>query len=319
MKHSIRLTRSALLLAASALILTSCHTDDVTITPSGQQPDRSAVHGLMAPLRSTPQTFTVTAGTSSRIIGAKGTVVRFYPSSFKNAAGATVTSGSVQVSLIEATRPGAMIANRATTASGSDLLQSGGEVYITATQNGQALSAGKYGLSFAQPAASSTPMNIYVGNRNNADSVVTWGTPVGTTAQSTRYDSSSGSFGYFYQFDSVSDFTWINCDYKFSSTAPRTDVTMTPPDTSFNNGNSMVWLVIPSLNAAMYAYGTTDKKFLAQQIPTGTVFKVFMVTNKNGNWYYTLTNDQTAVANHQLSLSPAAATLSQILTSLAAL
>src|SRR6187402_3128164 len=104
--HSAAL--SAFLFLLSLTTLSSCHKDlsgPVVYLPGY---DPTGLHALMAPLRSPPQTFSVTAGTYSAIEGTGGTDLRFYPHSFKAADGSLVTSGKVDISLEEMYKPGEM-------------------------------------------------------------------------------------------------------------------------------------------------------------------------------------------------------------------
>src|SRR5690606_33285999 len=111
---------------AAALLIGACNKNDT-------EPGPSELNELFESLRSPAQSFTVTAGTEQTITGAQGTKIIFYPNSFKDAAGNTLSSGSVNISLTEVYTPGQMIAHRTTTTTNDDrLLTSGGQVLITA-------------------------------------------------------------------------------------------------------------------------------------------------------------------------------------------
>jgi hypothetical protein len=302
------------ILAAGILLITACHktpdttntntvtpvitsttttTPTGTVTPTGTTYDLTKLNQLFAGLKSTPQTFYVAAGSSHSIMGSQGTVVNFYPHSFKDGSGHIITSGTVQIKLIEIYNPGAMISNRATTVTANGLLQSAGEVYISATMNGQEVYANKYGLAFNQAAASQQKMAIFYGNNNNKDSVITWS--VGDTTKSYNIawgtvNDSAGMASIFYQFDSCTNFNWVNCDH-FSSYQPITDVQVTMPDTSFNPSNTQVFIVFTNLNCAvhcsMYNAAThTFSLYSGYYVPVGENGYIVATSNKTGNYYY---------------------------------
>src|SRR5579871_1803946 len=171
-----------------------------------------SLNQLFADLRYKPQNFNVTAGKYAILFGANGTLLRFYENSFKDANGNILTGGTVNLQLIEMYNPGDMICNRATTLSNGQLLQSGGEVMITATMNGQAVYANKYCIGFRQSTASTQRMQLFYGNTSNADSVTMWAisdtTKPENIANGTKTDSSLYIFQG-YVFDSCSNFTSI--------------------------------------------------------------------------------------------------------------
>ena len=320
---------SPLLLAAAALlIIGACKKDTTNNTP--QPPagySKKGLKQLFSPLQPGKQSFTVTAGTHSTIVGAAGTKLTFYPNSFLTATGQPVTSGTVQIQLIEATRIGSMIGARAITTAGGKLLRSGGEVYISATMNGQALTANKYGVGFKQAGYSSQPMGLYVGNANNEDSVVTWDGPFtgnGTTSNGTITDSLQGPNGWYHQFDSCTSFNWINCDYFYNSTATLTNVSAVTPDTSFNVSNTSVFLVFPSINSVTYmgTYATGSHTFSLNAsyfVPVGMNVHLVGISAKNGNLYYGELLNQTTTASMSVPLPLQQQTLSYIQSHLAAL
>jgi hypothetical protein len=300
---------AALLALLCLLIILSCKRDNSDVKPLETAPAGRYV--LMAPLRSAPQTFTVTAGVYSTIVGAKRTVIYFNPTSFRAADGSTLTSGIVNITLEEMYRPGEMIANCASTNFNGSPLVSGGQIHIVATQNGQTLEANYYDLRFPQPAPSTQPMNLYIGGRNN-DSVVVWSDffryPI---AARTAFDSINNVC---YLFDSVTSFNWLNCDHFYSDPSPKTDLTVALPDTTFNPSNTFVWIVFPSINSVscLGLYSVPNSSFGFESMPIGIKFHIIEITNKNGNWYYAEQLNQTAVKDHKLSLLPQAKTLDEI-------
>jgi hypothetical protein len=188
--------------------------------PPGSLTPGSQLNKLFKDLRSVPERQCVTAGVSQTVTFKKGTKLIFYPNSFKDKAGNIITSGTVCLEVTEMYKPGDMIANRATTMSDEGILQSGGQVYIKATKNGEEVFANKYGIAYLQPAPSEQPMNLYYGDRSNSDSLVIWTSAnislAGTSTTKTTKTSDSVGLGYLYPmhyvFDSCSKLQFINCD-----------------------------------------------------------------------------------------------------------
>lgn len=263
---------------------------------------------LTAPFRKAPQAFQVTAGMYSKIIGAGGTVINFYPASFRDVDGRTVSSGSVDISLEEIYRPGEMIANSASTVCQGFPLISGGQINLVARKNGQVLYAGYYGIAFRQPASSTQPMFIYAGARNTVDSVAEWYEPVGRMIDRTNVDSLR-SIDPYYQFDSVTNFNWINCDYFNDATVLRTKLTARMPDKSFNPSNTYVWLIFPSINSVSYlsAFDINEATLnlpTHYYVPEGFKFHIVSISNINGNWLYSEQRNLTVQHNHVVSVTP---------------
>ena len=226
-------------------------------TPTGSYQN---IAELLTAMKSTPQNFNVEAGSAHTIVGAKGTVINFYPNSFLDIKGNPITSGTINIQLTEMTSPGEMIANGSTTMTTTQyILQSGGEVNITATMNGQSVKANRYGIGFPQSAPSTKPMQLYFGvtgslqtsnligtslvNWNTADSVRT-----GTSSQGTvNVDSSLAKILYYnsyYIFDSCTNFGWINCDHVFTQPTTEMTINIVLPDKSFDPTNTMFFIVI---------------------------------------------------------------------------
>lgn len=132
---------------------------------------------LFAGLRTEPFKFSVDAGVQSVGYGPQGTKLVFYPHSFKDASGNIISSGKIDIELTEMYTSGSMIGNNAVTTCNGQLLRSGGQVKIKATQNGKEVYANKYGIGFKQPDASSNPMELFYSNNNSLDSTTVWEEP----------------------------------------------------------------------------------------------------------------------------------------------
>jgi hypothetical protein len=294
--------------------------------PTSQAGLKIPAYTLFAELRSTPQVYCITAGIPQSVTGTKGTILRFYPNSFKYANGNTVTDGTVCIELVEMLTPGAMIANMATTQTTDyNMLQSGGQVIIKATKNGEILYANKYGISMPQPAASTLSMDLYYGNRNNADSVLLWrpldpatsgGT--GTTATGTEEDTTS----IIYIFDSSTEFNGVNLDRFLSFSLPRTKLKFNLPDTSFSILNTCIFLIFPEINGLVHLeqknrIGGVSYFSSNTEISVGQTFNYVAISKKaNGKYYYYEKTNYTIPENMNVDVTLTEQSLEYITTQL---
>ncbi|GAA4466782.1 hypothetical protein GCM10023093_21420 [Nemorincola caseinilytica] len=315
----MRSVYSILILAAIALIGTqACQktkntnntgvlSDASSSMPASAPPsyggNGSGLNKLFRELRYRPETKCITAGKLQTITFGKGTRLTFYPNSFKDGAGRTITSGTVCLEVIEMPKPGDMIANRATTISaGNTILTSGGQVHIKATKGGETVYARKYGIAFKQAASSMQPMALYYGNTNNTDSLVIWGgsssvtgafEPGTTDTLPPPPGDTTGGYGlgFWYQFDSCTDFNWINCDYFYATTAAKTQVKVIVADTGANGSNTQVFMAIPAINAALplYYQSGAPLTYKTADIPEGLTASVVVIMKKNMQYYYSET------------------------------
>ncbi len=309
----------AILCALTVTLVVSCSKNYHRGDPDpvlGEEASYVDLNKVFSALRSTPQHFTVQAGVETEIVGAQGTRMLFYENSFRDAAGNTITSGTINIDLVEMYKAGDMIANRAPTMTSSgDMLESGGEIDITATKDGKEVFTNGYGLSFKAAAVDSQQMQLFFANTNNEDSVLVW-TMADTSSRTFRMSHRQGQKANgttctgvqcLYVFDTCTKFRKINCD-RFSSIPnnQKTDIAVILPDTSFItnrmsvNGryaraiNTEVYLVFPTINSCMKLgeYGSyrarriTDTVLTDQKVPIGWPYKVAIVTYKDGKYYY---------------------------------
>jgi hypothetical protein len=306
--------RNTSLFCIAIVVAFSCKKN--TDNTSTLQPATVPLNQLFDNLRSTPQTFTVTAGRDTVVFGSQGTMLHFYPNSFKNASGAIITSGSIDLKLVEMYKPGDMIRNRATTMQGKNLLTSGGQIDLRATINGQKVYANKYGIGYFQNNASATPMmELFYGNVNNVDSVVNWEAKDTTLERDIAWLGDMNGRNYIttaygrpwmgYVFDSASDLEYTNCDAFYYSDSPKVSVTAIMPDATFTPENTQVYLVLPTINCAMstvqstssYNFGTARYNASEKAInminegqtnivPSGMKYILIVIANKSGQYYY---------------------------------
>ena len=302
-------------LGALLLFVASCHKTDykangepALVNVSGSSTDKTGLNKLFSALRPAPATLTVTAGIYQVVRAPQGTKLTFYPNSFTDKSGKVISSGTIQIAITEMYRPGAMIANRATTTGNGNILKSGGQVYITATKNGADVSVNKYGLGFIATQPGHQTMALFYGNTSNADSLATW--PIaksdfGMITSGTIIDTmllyivdTSGSvidttaiYRNYNQFDSTTSLSWVNCDFYLDSGGTLCNVAVIPSDTSFNASNTEIFIVLPGYDAvaAVNNYDATTHTFTmnnAYKLYAGIVADVIAIGSKGGNLYY---------------------------------
>ncbi len=265
-------------------------------------------------LKDAPQTFSGQAGGNWTIIGQKGTRVHFNPQSFKDAAGNYVTSGTIDIELIETPKAKDMLLNKTITMTGSNLLQSGGSIHIKATQNGQELVAGRYGIDFIQDAPSADDMSIFQGVTDQTTGFTSWFDGATNTQQGTRQD----SIGSFFQFDSVNNFNWINCDRFYYDPGPKTNITININGATFLPNGVITFIIFPEINGVtnMYPFSTTDFSTVnlggSYRAPVG-IKAHFVTLGKEGNdYYYGSSTNQTINNAHTGSVTVSKMTAAQI-------
>lgn len=278
--------------------------------------DSSPATGLDAMfnnLKTASQTFTVEAGTNDTIKGSKGTLVIFYPGSFVDANGNAITSGSINIELNEIYKPGEMILNRVNTVTNEDnLLTSGGQIHIKATRGSNQVKTTGYGIGFRQDDPSADPMAIFYGGPRSQfetsvsnDNTIIWGNDSSLNIKGT----SNITNQYFFLFDSVTNFGWVNCDFFIDDPRPRTNMELTL-SSSFDNMNTQVFIVMPEYNSVLSprTYNGGTKTFglgtnVSYHIPIGMDIKIVTLATI-GDKYYLEVLETTTTAGMSTALTP---------------
>jgi hypothetical protein len=305
-----------------ALSFSACSNNDKSpVDPA----NTNTLQGLFQQIQETPQSFTVNAGTTQTITGARGTVITFNPQSFKNSAG-IIASGTVNIQLTEAYTPGQMIMNGVvTTTMNHKLLSSGGCVNIVATVNQLVVQANNYSISFKQPAMSNNPMSLFTGTTTSELTGANRIWNDDSTATVPRANKDSLNQNFFYTFDTCVNFNWINCDYFYSALDPKTDIKIVMPDSSYNASNTQVFVIFPDLNfvSTLYTYDATTHAFsfgyAGYYLPVGTNIKVFIVGGKNNAFFMDYQQNISVTNNMTITSSPVTHTKTDIQTLLSGL
>ncbi len=294
---------------------------------SGAAEGTAAIAGLLDSVGARPQVFTVTAGVASSKAGAQGTVLNFYPNSFKDANGNIITSGNVTVTVTEMYSAADALANKTSCLSGGELLRSGGQVKITATMNGQTVYANKYGIGFKQTTASSQPMNLFYGAADpGSNGQMVWENGGDTTSRGSTADATVNTTdGTYYFFDSCTHFDFINCDHFAGEGSGNSSypISVIIADTSFTPTNTVIYLVFPSIKSVIsyrsfdYKYWTLDSLYRLEKIayfpygdrrpifPNNLTYKIAAIANKKNQYYYFETSGKVAdTSRYQVTFTP---------------
>jgi hypothetical protein len=310
--QAILVATSCVLLVASSCRRTNDSTSSTTVEPNATDLTQAQAIEALKSLKSTPQNFTVAAGVQKRIKGAEGTLVTFYPNSFKDKNGVTITSGNIDIQLTEIYKQGDMIANRTSTTTGDGVLKSGGEIDIRASKNGEEVFANKYGIGFKAAAPMAQPMELYFGEKNTADSITTWGirkTGQGGSVTGTGYITDPALMlleAPYFLFDSCTDFKLINCDHPYDASSAYINVQLVFPDNSFKVAQGDLSIAFPSLNVMTimssfnYNSSTHTMKFQGWA-PTAISCKFSLIIPKNLSSFYYF--EQSGVATDGVTLT----------------
>ena len=286
------------ILFLGAISMTSCTNDE---TPNTEIPNIPATATEFATVRTEAltklkQEFTITEASGSVTLtsakGVKLTINRDYLR--KN--GLAVT-GPIKIEYVELFDKGHMLAANKPTmglmANGDkNLLISGGEFYIKATQDGVALET-IANMTLLVPAnltgVVDNEMKLWIGNtedkenlvwRDATDAAGTNGGKGGVQGEGNNYYVSFGNFG------------WTNVDKFYSDPRPRTTILADAPD-GYDNTNSAIYLSYDGegQNALAKLDTYTAAGLFSEhygQIPIGLACHVIFATEDNGQWRWAI-------------------------------
>ena len=202
-------------------------------------------------------------------------------------AGGQAVSCSIDVRTILLKKKGDMIRMDRPTISNGNVLVSGGSFYLDIKKDGAPVSlSGTIGIQYADTNLSSS-MKLFSGDTTNAKQF-NW-IPLADSSISTD------SVGYSVITQKLN---WLNCDYFYDTTAPKTMVAASLPN-YFTNATTTAFLAFNDMRSVVGMYGTAaTKQFSSGSIPTGKAVTVIAVS-KQGNDYY---------MGHQTTITAAPAT-----------
>ena len=282
------------LVVLATVALTSCSKDD----SNTNTPPSSAQFGVIrqTALDNITQHFTMTAEDGiTTFTSTKGVSITINGSGLRK--NGNPVTGNVDIEYVELFDKGSMLVTNKPTMGvlpngDKNLLISGGEFMIKATQTGVALTTVS-GIDLVIPTAltdgTDNSMALWTGNTDNAEDLA-WdqqepgtGGPQGGNIgfEQNAYNAHFGNFG------------WTNVDRFYSDPRPKTTLLSSVP-TGYNNTNCAVYLSYDGEGqnalAKLDTYNSTTKKFSEHygQIPIGLECHVIFATEDNGQWRYAI-------------------------------
>jgi hypothetical protein len=281
------------LLFLATISLVSCNNDENIETPATAT-DFANVREVA--LEKITQKFTITAEDGAiTLTSAKGVKININGNCLtKN--GNPVT-GDVEIEFVELFDKGNMlVTNKPTMGIMGDgnrnLLISGGEFFIKATQGGVALETG-CNISLQVPTALTDGvdnlMTLWNGVIDDEGNLAWEDARKVDTANGGKGGVEAGQNSYYVSFG---NFGWTNVDRFYSDPRPKTTILADAPD-GYDNTNSSIYLSYDGEgNNALAKLDTYTAAGLFSehygQIPIGLACHVIFVTEDNGNWRYAI-------------------------------
>lgn len=287
-----------------ALAVTSCKKEENDTPDSPVVNNTTNINQVFQDyLNSKTQSFTVDAATPNTIIGNQGTTIYLSGNNFGDVSGNPI-SGNVDIELVEVYNKSDMVLLNKTTlySDGGTTapLISGGEFYISASQNGQELTV--INPINVSTAATNTPnwnMQMFDGVVDN-DGVIVWQNPTNDSV-TVAVDSTQG---FYYDFSFDGDYNWVNCDYFMNTGGPQTSVTVNVPSIC-DDQNTIVHLVFVNENGVTSLYNYSNHTFSTGSyytLPEGMDVYFLVITDDNGQLKYAVQNN-TLTTNHVETIS----------------
>lgn len=253
------------------------------------------------------QKFNGTAAAAFSITGTKGMKFDFPANAFLDAAGNPV-AGNVVISLKEVLSKRDIVLSGKVTQSNGQLLITGGEFQILASQNGQALKLNPaVAVAVSVPTTFNTdPMNLFVW-APTAASDSTW-----VLDQKSRVATTTN----FYQFN-LPNFGWINCDYFYNNPNPKTTITASPvyAGTAPSIKDQRAYMVfddIKSVAGLPFVLAINKHQSYLNSMPIGLKGKLIIISTDVNDVIYFGHLDFTVSADLHLNVPVAPATAAQI-------
>lgn len=277
--------KTLFVLLCSALVA-GCRKETDTAAPATNatvQPSMAAMRThFTAQRQAETQSFTFSGVGGGYFVSAHGTLLSVAPMAFRDAAGAPVT-GPVTIELVEAYEVSDMLRlNLQTVAVDGDqrtALQSGGELRLRATSNGEQLAVVEQGVLIHVPNQQTVQgMRPYVGEEDD-NGTVRWGetgedlldtTFIYTDNTGAVQVADSGYTGWWPPPPPIwPPYTMFNIDHPLPLSGGGTDVTVNLTNAPIDWGTN-VFLVMPSLDCMVYfEVGTITERSAGCLVPLG--------------------------------------------------
>lgn len=309
--------KSLLIVSALATItFFSCKKEN-NITTEAPIPATASLSQLFSEKAAPKQIFTIDASQYQTITGLKGTKLNFQPGSFKNLSG-QVVSGNVTVEMREIYSKADMIFSKAQTVSNGQILVSGGELFLQASQNGSPLSLTSSNAVSAQmprTVNTGTMQEFYSNSAFETTEGVNWeladSSIIDTFVDSVYTDSIYDYVDYYYFY--LDQMNWINCDQFYYDASPFTDIEVNT-GTQFTGTTCTVYISFDGMNSviSLSDYDLNNVfNYGYPSIPQGMSVHIIAIGSLNGQ-YYSVIVPATMGNNFSTNVTLTATTLAQI-------
>lgn len=219
-----------------------------------------------------PETFTITASVGGTYTGSQGTKITIPADAFTDLNGNPVT-GEVDFEFLEIfAKSDIILANKPTITTSGSILESAGEFYFNATQDGNQLMLAKP-VQVQAPAPNQIPdMFLFIASTDAAGNFA-W-----APRDSAGFYWSQAS--YFFDTDSL---TWINID-KYIPGTNTTEVRVVLP-AGFDYDKARAFMAFDNLNSVLGLYSSSQQYFAQDGISVGEEITVLILAERNGKLY----------------------------------
>jgi hypothetical protein len=319
--------KSMLLVSVLATVtILSCKKEN-SVIPEAPISEQATLSTLFAEKAAPKQTFTIDANQYQKITGAKGTILKIQPGSFKTMSGQTVT-GNVTIELREIYSKSDMIFSKAPTMSNNQILISGGELFLEAYQNGGELTlASTNSIAVMVPTTNPGPMREFYNDlpfsreSQGMELPLNWELTDSTYTDSIDViEDSVNNFENPYYYFYLDGMNWINCDYFWGNPGPFTDVNVNV-GSEFNGSNCTIYISFDGQNSvvSLFDYDLNNVfDYGYDSFPQGSNVHIIAVGSVNGQYYSSIV-PATLGANFSTTLTLTQTTLSQLTADINAL
>lgn len=233
------------------------------------------------------------SNTSSKVItGAQGTKITFYGNTFVTLQNQPY-NGNVTIELLEILEKSDMVLYNKCTQSSGKIIQSGGEVFIKATDvNGNELkvATGSFYTIDLPRIGNDNQMKEYYGTAD-AEGNLNW-TTNNSRSFTLKIDSTTQKKYFSCTTDSLH---WINCDHPYYNTEKPLSITLDGNGISYGNHNTLVWILLQ--DKAVVRLYTTNSIANWQYMPDGYMATVVTLTIEGGYMYSSFTPFSTSATS----------------------
>ena len=287
-------------------------------TWSSTIPSTAPVVNLQSTLVTGPVNDSIEINTAAvTLTESNGLQCTFTPLCFVTSAGVPVT-GRVYLEIRLVKTKGEMVLlNKPTTSNGS-MLVSGGEIFISATKNGQTLQLAPNAKIYLHYADAPTfpQMKLFLGDESNP-AQMNW-KPSTSSADTVVVGSQAYEIA-------TSHLRWINCDYFYDTSGITRSVVNASLPSNYTNTNTTTFLVFKDFRSVLGMYGDVpQRRFVSGKVPNGKA-AIVVAISKQGNDYFlgkeTITTGVNASTSNiqSVTVSPVKTSLADIRAYLATL